>query len=452
MTQLTLILDNTKSWPKIQTIAIANIYDITPDRPENQEEDKSNLLLKTNRLDIDINPGKYIAELKLPSGKLLRKEIQIQDQPTQVLFDIESPHEWLWLQTLHGNITDQKAYQDQINQTQKTTTRGLLSAPQPQSWILNSKSIFTTRAAIGSDVLKIPEGYFLLRPDKQNQQFPHLYETSNGAKIQQIRPTINDPITQIIELQGRWMINYLNLTPPIDKIYQNNDFQRSYIWTQTPDSPSQYSVLPIPWQGTMNDEFSSVQIYINTGPPKATFSKNYDIQHKLAITVDDELFSSLIGYLGSGDLPSATTILNQAKDILMYKVHNPFAAAAGAYVLLEQIQIASKQEWHTWIYNLTNFFKWFPDGAIQWAWLQLAKSDENDTSAILRHNLLEAYQRGLPYYSVGVRMLLNSLTIFAQRLQDNKQRDLSIEQALKNVQLLASRTNRTQPFTAVIAQ
>jgi hypothetical protein len=457
MTQLKLILDNSHSWPLMEVSAIVNIYDITTDRIKKQNQ--ANLLLQNNRLYTDIDPGKYIIELRPPSGRLIRKEIDIQDQHSMdVALDLENPHEWLWLQTLYGNIKDKKTYD--AHKTDVDTQRGLIAPSKPKTWVLATKPLADQSQSIyGSDGAEIKEGYFLLYPQLQKQNrydrektlLPSVAGIYQQTRPIQIQPSMEDSLSQLFDLKPSWVMHYLNPKPPIDGLYQSNDFQRSYLWTEFPGFPPQYSVLPIPWQQTAGDQFNSVQIYLNINPDEKRSHNNYDTLHRVAIAVEDEFFSSMIGYLGSGDLPSASTIVNQAKEILMYKVHNPFAAAAGAYILLEQTETNRDYEWHDWIQNLMNWFKWLPDGAIQWAWLQLAKSPENETGDYLQDNLIKAYERGLPYYSVGVRMLLNCLTVFDQRLKANGQKDEYVEHALNNVRKLSVRTNRRQPFTSVIA-
>jgi hypothetical protein len=455
MTQLKLTLDNSHSWPLTEVSAIVNIYDITTGRTKKQNQ--ASLLLQQNRLYADLEPGKYIIELRPPSGRLIRKEISIQNQQSEeVIFELDNPHEWLWLHSLYGNIKDQKTYEDQ--RTDVDTRRNLITPSEPQTWILASNP-FSGLTSYSADGSQIKEGYFFLHPQLQKQNQPHTKDNilthlagiSPEKRPVRINPAITDSLSQLFELKPDWFVPYLNLRPPMDNIYQSNNFQRTYLWTELSCFPPQYSVIPIPWQRTASEELNSLQIYLNIDPDERASTNNFDTLHRLAIAVEDEFFSSMIGYLGSGDFPSASTILHRAKDILMYKVHNPFAAAAGAYILLEQTEIDKEYEWHDWIQNLMNWFKWLPDGAIQWAWLQLAKSPENETGDYLRGNLLNAYERGLPYYSAGVKMLLNSLTIFDQRLKANGQKDEHITQALNNVRKLAIRTNRRQPFTSVIA-
>jgi hypothetical protein len=145
----------------------------------------------------------------------------------------------------------------------------------------------------------------------------------------------------------------------------------------------------------------------------------------------------------AGGLSSAAFFFGQAKGMLIEKVKNPLAAAAGAYVLVSTQEGPNRQTWHNWVENLMNWFPWLPDGAIQYGRLKLR--DENSESDIeeARHILFRAYRRGLPFFSAGVRWLLSGLTIFAE--EGNSEAE-SMARAVHRISL---RTDMSQPFTVM---
>ena len=57
--------------------------------------------------------------------------------------------------------------------------------------------------------------------------------------------------------------------------------------------------------------------------------------------------------------------------VCSYKSDNPFAAAAGAYVLISTQEGPDKQTWHSWVKNLMDWYPWLPDGAIQYGRLRI---------------------------------------------------------------------------------
>ena len=60
-----------------------------------------------------------------------------------------------------------------------------------------------------------------------------------------------------------------------------------------------------------------------------------------------------------------------------------------------------------------------------------------------RDALFKAYGRGLPFFSAGVRWLLNGLTIFADD-DDTEAREMA-----KRVHRVSLRTDMSQPFTVI---
>ncbi len=76
----------------------------------------------------------------------------------------------------------------------------------------------------------------------------------------------------------------------------------------------------------------------------------------------------MIGFLASGDVKTAARINGEleetAKSLLYKKLINPYAAAAGGYVLLANSASARRPAWHGWVENLSDWFPWLPDGPI----------------------------------------------------------------------------------------
>jgi hypothetical protein len=128
---------------------------------------------------------------------------------------------------------------------------------------------------------------------------------------------------------------------------------------------------------------------------------------------------------------------------------NPFAAAAGGYILLTTQMDTEKRYWHGWIKNLMKWFPWIPDGAIQFGWFMLHKGQNAGDEAAARNALLTAYQRGLPLYSAGVRWLLDGLTLLADQDREDGRHDAELLAALADVHAVARATDIQQPLTSI---
>ena len=212
------------------------------------------------------------------------------------------------------------------------------------------------------------------------------------------------------------------------------------------------AVLPTPWlQSDHSSRVAKADVLVG---PSLRHSSDARRQGdgpaaSMSIVIRDPAMATVIGYFGSGDEPAAATVLEKAEDLLLEKLENPLAAAAGAYVLLSNWRGGKgtyEPAWFSWIENLMNWFPWLPDGAIQRAWL--ARLTGRSPGAT-RELFLEGFRRGIPYYSAGVRILFDGLTLLAQDARTNRWHDEELEDALASTQRLALQTDPRQPFTTI---
>lgn len=139
------------------------------------------------------------------------------------------------------------------------------------------------------------------------------------------------------------------------------------------------------------------------------------------------VYGSLIEHLTRRDLSSGEEVARSqrgnATKMLYQKNGNPFAAAAGAYLLvLGQGEIGTEVQW---INNLTERFAWLPDGPIAAGWYRLRQA-QSDTAEWqkARTLLLLACARGLPYFTIGLQVLLEGMTLLNMAFpEDGEVRD-----------------------------
>jgi hypothetical protein len=200
--------------------------------------------------------------------------------------------------------------------------------------------------------------------------------------------------------------------------------------------PHQQSVelvsLPIPWHVISPSREAPIEIAILQSYVTGAFCTS--------ATARDENLGMLLGYLSAGALPTVREMAETAKDMLYYKTVNPFAAAAGGYALVGTALQATDKEWHSWIRNLMNMFEHIPDGAIQWGQLHLRMRRKKSDIEEAKQAFKLAYRRGLPFYSMGMKWLMEGLEWVSRD-------DTEAGEMLKNVRQIAWRTNYQQPFT-----
>jgi hypothetical protein len=131
--------------------------------------------------------------------------------------------------------------------------------------------------------------------------------------------------------------------------------------------------------------------------------------------------------------------------MLFHKVSYPLAATIGGYILVlgrnANRYRAESDTWKNWVGNLDNWFDWLPDGAILNATMQLMDTKPNYVAAY--EALLRAYARGLPYFTFGLKHLMDGLRIFASK------GDAGARQRLETLEPIALRTDPGIPFLSV---
>lgn len=172
--------------------------------------------------------------------------------------------------------------------------------------------------------------------------------------------------------------------------------------------------------------------------------------HRLPLHVQvsngDATVESLLSFLESGDFDSARLVGSdwaaRAEELLRGKVNDPIAATVAGYFLLRAGELARL---HDWTENLANWFEWLPDGPVIRAWHLIAKPRREIKE--IRRMFLEAVDRGLPYYSMGLRLLQSGLKLIGQRNSSDEE----ITQALQRIAPYLSAVDSEAVLTSFVA-
>ncbi|GLQ82769.1 hypothetical protein GCM10007881_62920 [Mesorhizobium huakuii] len=122
----------------------------------------------------------------------------------------------------------------------------------------------------------------------------------------------------------------------------------------------------------------------------------------------DTAFGGLIAYLNAGQIQLAAEVLKQAEQALFEKNDNPIGAAAGGYVLLSAPDKGRERDWPHWLQNLAKRFPAMPDALILRArWL--LEHGEKGQFQEAHQLLIDAFKRGVPYFTTGVVWLIEGL-------------------------------------------
>jgi hypothetical protein len=212
-----------------------------------------------------------------------------------------------------------------------------------------------------------------------------------------------------------------------------NPTPRRYVVAIQARGPAEIACLPVPWDGGPAGRVP-IEVLVRRHPLPG--------EAVLAMSPRDPTIGSALGYMGSGSLANARVIFDRALAMLYGKQINPFGAAAGGYVLLATDLGERDQPWHQWIENLAEWFDWLPDGMILLGRLRLKHRRNAEDVIGARRAMFAAYDRGLPFYSLGLQWLVDGLSLLATDDPESRRR-------LANVQRVTWRANLQQPFTTI---
>lgn len=186
-------------------------------------------------------------------------------------------------------------------------------------------------------------------------------------------------------------------------------------------APLQVACLPAKWRTLSNDVVPLTVQYAVTHLPEHRVPR-------VVVNVEDPRFTSLLQFMQTGDVASSVSLLGDAERALYEKFTNPYAAAAGGYVLTSAGYRLWHNDWGHWLYNLATYFPALPDGHILLANLILQGPDAckaqvpgympDHAAELALSSVLEAVRRGPPMYRFGLRMLSSSIAILKHVVND----------------------------------
>jgi hypothetical protein len=357
---------------------------------------------------VELAPGRYFVEVFLPSGELLRRFVDLQDT-AQGGVDVRlkpsrSPHEWLAFQ--HLLVAPER----------------LRSYIKPE--FLSPLESFSSPAEEPTLQLLWP----LKDPDWRSENLLEAFAPKRLAARapQRIEPHSSESKGSIY----RYSIPF-----------QAGPSHRPGALLVTLHRKHVLIPVPLNWLSRT----------VGTAPIEIVVNGATDA---VSTTVADPLFAPVLGYLASGYSELAARTLENVSRIGLFLKHmNPFAAAAGGYVLVqswlegEEDAELDDHEWRRWIHNLAKRFPSLPDGAILHGRILLT-SDSPDERNKAAASFVEAFDRGVPCFAAGLRMLLEGLLAFEDEQVPAELRP-RFELARRHVRQWATWMDPHEPFTTL---
>lgn len=408
---------------------------------------------------VPVESGSYLVRATLPSGEILTREIDAEG-PGAIsldLFSEDSPREWL----------------AKVRASRGVPSRGMVRASRSIRSMAPVARPLDIRASWLETVISKAGFHEWLSSDAAvSDRAPELF-FGNAIAAGQLQSVFADDQFEKFTVEDKASLGGSGQpSPSLAKLLRegiSSGQSRHFLALEDDAGIRGLAVLPLPWVFSKLDDARAgqvmpIEIVLREPAPGSCFAES-PVQP--VISIDDPEVAGLLGYLGGRDLQSAEAVLAQAALWLYEKMTNPFAAAAGAYILLaaDGLRGSTSSEWRSWIENLANNFEWLPDGLIQLAWLKLnsigpeVESATDGASRVdsivgeARGLLLRALRAGTPVFCAGVRLLVDALTLVANH-EEHRGEHESLERtatarALMLARWLSRRTDPTQPFTAI---
>ncbi|MGA1867758.1 MAG: hypothetical protein ACMUJM_04340 [bacterium] len=386
----------------------------------------------------NLKPGNYFLQALSPSGATIIEDFEIvTGKPVKVEIDLpsQSSREWLSWHALAGNMRkDIKKSKNEMN--------------------IPDFDLFPYRNVAQDSPQEFSVGVISMESNSNVHSYLHENSIENLANLCTNGYTFEEIIKKLgnmryIDTPSQEDSDYIlfcfsskkgsevsTAGFPMISLEENYTEQRIYFVLSSLRGITLIPV-PSPWQ-TRHGE-AELQLAIE---------KKYLGTHcGYSFSIGDPIIMGVMGYMsiGAGYQASQLLINKKAMEMLYEKIMNPYAASAGGYLLMlsdEQKSYSEKSaSWRNWIKNLDQWFDWLPDGAILHSALYFNLGDGEYEEA--RDALYRAYKRGLPFYTVGLKFMLEGMRYFANRGEGEA------EKYLHNLKVLARRADPSKLFLSI---
>jgi hypothetical protein len=366
----------------------------------------------------EVEPGRYVVTATMPSGQQLVEEVEVGDgeQAEVRLKASGSPHESHTWQFLLGNVEPGSKYHDKstVPVPRSRGSRTSLDALSPSNVAANVTWIpDSTTKSWSVDWLN----FVATRDGRESERLAELV-ADRVAPVRLPVPAVADDISRLYRFDRDG--------PVVGAAGDAYPGARQFLLVEL-GSDLHLATLPSPWG------FAQVEVLVNrrqspTGSP-------------IAVTVRDPAVGAGLGYMAEGELTKAATLFTDPERMLYEKMQNPLAAAAGGYVMVGTDLTDTSTHWDPWLDNLRNWFGWMSDGSVLWAVRRLRSARNDDDIKQARLALVEAYDRGIPFFTLGLSWLVDALGEFPE--------DDDCVRRWRELRRLCWRVDMREPFVIV---
>ncbi|MCU7924474.1 MAG: hypothetical protein KZQ88_17425 [Candidatus Thiodiazotropha sp. (ex Dulcina madagascariensis)] len=382
---------------------------------------------RTGALD-GVEDGSYLVQLALPNGEIMTEGFEVvqgEDTKLVVVIPHDGPHEWSSLQALTGQFAPGgMAYDRDVPHVDSGAADygGLRRDPEHgfQLRFIDMESADARHSLLQEQAL--PRLASLIAQDLSVPDAAGLLGV--GAEVESTSEEDKDFALFEFVRQGC-----------IGDGAERGDFYfgpgtemtRSYLLELSARGAS-LICLPAPWTRMGYDE-TEIQLLLD--------KRSLESEPEYTLTIGDPMVNSALGYIRNGALHEAARLIDfdASRELLFNKISSPLAATIGGYLLVLGLDRSAYQpnseNWKNWVDNLYGWFEWLPDGAILKSAKYFVLGDKDRDGAL--EALMAAYDRGLPFFTFGLNLMLEGMRRFANEGEVAAQERLPILEAIAAV-------------------
>ncbi len=386
----------------------------------------------------DIAPGKYLIQLSLPDGQMITRNFSVEEgEDTEVIISLPhaGPHEWSSLHAMTGRFVEEAEATDRYLRPMNARMQSYAELRlNPEfgyslSWLSPQGTEDGVVFSSGQVLEKLGELV------EKNLAVPTARKKLGVATAVEM-PSLEDSDYAIFRFGHSGIQAGESAVAEDFFLGPGSNVERRYLLQQSAFG-AQLICLPTPWTTPQGQEVVEFLI------------KKHSIFEALdySMTIGDPMINTVLGYINMGAIHLAQRLIDveQAQRMLFEKISYPLAATTGGYILVLGRNTAAyrpqSNKWKHWVENLDHWFEWLPDGAILNASLNLMDKEPDLDAAY--DALMRAFSRGLPYFTFGLKQLLDGMRFFAGR------GDSTAQDRLQMLESIASRTDPELPFLAI---
>jgi hypothetical protein len=385
-----------------------------------------------------LEAGKYLIQVSLPNGGIITQQFEIRaGENTKLIIDVphEGPHEWSSLQAMTGQFAAEAA------ETQRFA-RGLTDNPLSYTQLMADPENGYALAFLAPG--NNPSGNIFApgqTMDRLSQVISSNLDVSMARKelgpMQTLdHPSLEDNDFAIFRFVHSGLLEGENTDDEHFDMGPGSGVGRHYLVQQSRQG-AHLICVPTPWMTPGGQVETELLV------------KKHSLESELdySMTIADPMVNTALGYINMGAVHLAERLIGSehAMDMLYRKVSYPLAATIGGYILVLSQNTkrfrSDSENWKNWVSNLDGWFEWLPDGAILNAAMRRMEKGADLDEAYKA--LMRGYDRGLPFFTFGLKQLIDGMRFFAGKGEK------AAKQRLELLEPIASRADPSIPFLSV---